>query len=436
MTDQSRLKLVTAWTCPNGIVCTWPFWWRSRTERSDIPSTVPRNRPVSIYSPTRKASSIRKKRPEMMSRTRLCAPKPIAMPTTPRPARSGPMSRPRVARATMTATTASPISRVLRTSGSKVSSREAEPGISSSSPGAAAGGIFSSITALSAVHRIQAATTVAAASRAGRTNSLSMLPDAGSTRSRPQVSPSQAAPRIHKNASESRLKARCNRARRRVILMSVASQAQSRAIKLWLACPITATPTTMPCVAVEARATQAPPFPRANSIVAAMSMPSDRAMKNQCQDAATARRIGPGSPPVAARIARPIGRRGARQIDREPPRADPCIDIIDRQQPKVGPARRDDDHQQNNRQPPLRGSPDQPVGGLFEDRLACRDCEQRAAENNSENGETADRDKKPDEGIAQARRELRLDDRPALEQRADRHPDQRRRHEAGEGDHP
>ena len=45
---------------------------------------------------------------------------------------------------------------------------------------------------------------------------------------------------------------------------------------------------------VEARATQAP-FPRANSIPAAMNMPSESAMKTQCQDAATARRTGPGS---------------------------------------------------------------------------------------------------------------------------------------------
>jgi hypothetical protein len=90
--------------------------------------------------------------------------------------------------------------------------------------------------------------------------------------------------------------------------MSVASQTQSRAIKLWLACPITARATTIPCVTVEARATQAP-LPRANSIPAATNMPTDRAMNTQCQEAATARRIGPGSPPVAARIARAIGRR-------------------------------------------------------------------------------------------------------------------------------
>src|SRR5262249_50727419 len=58
-----------------------------------------------MYSPTRKASSIRKKMPEITSRTRLCAPKPIAMPTTPSPARSGPTFRPSVARAAMIATT-------------------------------------------------------------------------------------------------------------------------------------------------------------------------------------------------------------------------------------------------------------------------------------------------------------------------------------------
>jgi len=208
---------------------------------------------------------------------------------------------------------ASPIKRVLRISGSKVSSREAEPGISSSSPGAAAAGIFSSITALSAVHRIQAATTVAAASRVGRTNSRSMLPGAGSTRSRPQVSASQAAPRIHRNASISQLRARRNRARRRVSLISPSSWANRTAINLWPACPSTARATTIPCVAVEARATQAP-FPRANSIPAAMNMPSESAMKTQCQDAATARRTGPGSPPVAARIARAIGPRVAQNM--------------------------------------------------------------------------------------------------------------------------
>jgi hypothetical protein len=47
----------------------------------------------SASSPTRKASSIRKKMPEITSRTRPCAPKPMAMPTTPSPARSEPMSR-------------------------------------------------------------------------------------------------------------------------------------------------------------------------------------------------------------------------------------------------------------------------------------------------------------------------------------------------------
>ncbi len=36
-----------------------PRWWRSRIERNEKPSTVPRKLPLTMYSPTRKASSIR-----------------------------------------------------------------------------------------------------------------------------------------------------------------------------------------------------------------------------------------------------------------------------------------------------------------------------------------------------------------------------------------
>jgi len=82
---------------------------------------------------------------------------------------------------------------------------------------------------------------------------------------------------------------------------------------LWLACHNTAKVTTIPCVAAEARATQAP-RPNESSIVAAMKMPSARAMKTQCHEAATARRNGPGSPPVAARIARATGWRTTQNI--------------------------------------------------------------------------------------------------------------------------
>ena len=56
---QSRLKLVIWPSWPNGIVWTWPFWWRSLIERSVKPSTVPLALPQSMYSPTRKASSAR-----------------------------------------------------------------------------------------------------------------------------------------------------------------------------------------------------------------------------------------------------------------------------------------------------------------------------------------------------------------------------------------
>ncbi len=38
---QSRLKLVIWPSWPNGMVCTWPFWWRSLIERRVKPSTVP-----------------------------------------------------------------------------------------------------------------------------------------------------------------------------------------------------------------------------------------------------------------------------------------------------------------------------------------------------------------------------------------------------------
>lgn len=57
--SQSRLKLVIWPSWPNGMVWTWPFWWRSLIERSVKPSTVPLARPQSMYSPTRKASSVR-----------------------------------------------------------------------------------------------------------------------------------------------------------------------------------------------------------------------------------------------------------------------------------------------------------------------------------------------------------------------------------------
>ncbi len=95
--------------------------------------------------------------------------------------------------------------------------------------------------------------------------------------------------------------------------MSVSRSSNSRGIRFRVTCHRTARPTTIPWVAAEAAATQAP-LPSANSIVAATNTPSASAMKSQCHAAATARRRGPGSPPVAARIARPTGRRNAQNI--------------------------------------------------------------------------------------------------------------------------
>jgi hypothetical protein len=61
---------------------------------------------------------------------------------------------------------------------------------------------------------------------------------------------------------------------------------------LWLACPSTAIATTIPVVALAALNTQEPPLPRESSTEAARNLPSARAMKNQCLEAATARRTG------------------------------------------------------------------------------------------------------------------------------------------------
>ena len=60
--------------------------------------------------------------------------------------------------------------------------------------------------------------------------------------------------------------------------------------------------------------------------------------------------------------------RGRCQINREPAGTDPRVIIVDCQQPEVGAARRYNDRQQDDRQPPLQRGPDQVVGGLFEDR--------------------------------------------------------------------
>lgn len=94
MITQSREKLRTFRIAPKGTVSSGPFWCRSCRDLTEIFSTVPFAMPMSMYSPRRKASSIRKNAPEKMSLIRVCAPKPIARPTTPAPANSGPMLMP------------------------------------------------------------------------------------------------------------------------------------------------------------------------------------------------------------------------------------------------------------------------------------------------------------------------------------------------------
>src|SRR6516165_7167468 len=87
-----------------------------------------------------------------------------------------------------------------------------------------------------------------------------------------------------------------------------------RDLPIGLISPSTASATMIPVVALAALNTEDAPFPRENSIEAVRNMPSVRMMKNQCHEMATARRTGPGSLPVAARIARAIGRRIAQYI--------------------------------------------------------------------------------------------------------------------------
>ena len=87
-----------------------------------------------------------------------------------------------------------------------------------------------------------------------------------------------------------------------------------RDLPIGLISPSTASATLIPVVALAELNTEAAPFPRENSTEASKNTTSGSAMKNQCHEAATARRTGPGSSPVAARIARAIGRRIAQYI--------------------------------------------------------------------------------------------------------------------------
>src|SRR5829696_7590279 len=78
-----------------------------------------------MYSPIRNASSDRKNTPEMMSRTRVCEPKPSAIPITPAPARIGVMFTLSEAKQTSVAMERSATKRKLRSTGATVCNRVA-----------------------------------------------------------------------------------------------------------------------------------------------------------------------------------------------------------------------------------------------------------------------------------------------------------------------
>ena len=90
----SWLLLPTRVICPFGTYQTVPFTSRSRVVRRPTASTVPDASPRSMMSPTPYWSSTSMKMPERKSFTRLCAPKPRAMPTMPALATSGPRLMP------------------------------------------------------------------------------------------------------------------------------------------------------------------------------------------------------------------------------------------------------------------------------------------------------------------------------------------------------
>ena len=140
-TVQSRLKLVMWPTWPNGTMWSWPFWWRSRSERTLKPSTVPLTLLQSTYSPMRNESSARKKTPDTMSRTSDWLPNDTARPSTEAPAISGVMLTPSSDSTSRLPMTAMTPPATARSSGIRVRSRDAATWASSSdSPGASADG--------------------------------------------------------------------------------------------------------------------------------------------------------------------------------------------------------------------------------------------------------------------------------------------------------
>ena len=136
---QSRLKLVMWVSWPNGTMWSWPFWWRSRIERTEKPSTVPLTLLPSMYSPTRNESSARKNMPETMSRTSDWLPNDTARPSTEAPAISGVMLTPSSDSTSRPPSTRMTTPAMTRSTGMRVRSREAAAGASSSASAIEAG---------------------------------------------------------------------------------------------------------------------------------------------------------------------------------------------------------------------------------------------------------------------------------------------------------
>ena len=92
--DQCWLMLPTRRISPLGTCQTVPSIARRRVVRSETASTVPDASPTSTMSPTPNWSSTRMNAPDRKSLTSDCEPKPIATPSMPAPAISGPRSIP------------------------------------------------------------------------------------------------------------------------------------------------------------------------------------------------------------------------------------------------------------------------------------------------------------------------------------------------------
>src|SRR5215470_19059174 len=116
--------LASVVTVPLGKMCTVPARSRRTMVRKVTVSTSPPTPFTTATSPTRTWSSSTRKKPAITSRTRCCAPKPIASPTMPAPARIGRTSRPSWERQITVTTDQSDTSASVRTTLVKVATRE------------------------------------------------------------------------------------------------------------------------------------------------------------------------------------------------------------------------------------------------------------------------------------------------------------------------